>query len=145
MNRMSEADLALLLAGKDRSPGKGKAAKQRKYRNKPVQVNGRTFDSGIEVERYRQLLWLEEAGEITDLRCQHHFPLVFEGKFGTFKRKYIADFTYRDRAGAFVVEDVKSPVTRTKPEYRIKREMMAVIHGIEIKEVMAKRGGTYGR
>lgn len=113
--------------------------KPSKYRNKRVQVDGIVFDSIDESERWRVLCLLRDAGEISDLRYHQVFRLEVKGPFGTMVRKYEADFTYLDHAGTLVVEDVKSPVTRQKPEYRIKRELMAVLHGLEIREVMFRR------
>lgn len=121
-----------------------KPAKPAKYRNKRVQVDGIVFDSIAESERWRQLCFLRDAGEISDLRYHQVFRLEIVGQFGTMVRKYEADFTYYDRMGIFVVEDVKSPKTRTNPEYRIKRELMAVLHGIEIREVMIRRRNQDG-
>lgn len=48
--------------------------------------------------------------------------------------QYIADFVYVE-GEATVCEDVKSPITRTKPEYRIKAKLMAAIHNLQVREV----------
>ena len=48
--------------------------------------------------------------------------------------RYRADFTYRERDGRLVVEDVKSKPTRTR-EYLIKRKLMKERRGIDITEV----------
>jgi hypothetical protein len=37
--------------------------------------------------------------------------------------------------GGRVVEDVKSPVTRRLPVYRLKRRLLAALYGIVIREV----------
>ena len=47
---------------------------------------------------------------------------------------YVADFVYEEN-GAKVVEDVKSPITRKNPIYKLKKKMMMYVHGIEVKEV----------
>ena len=49
--------------------------------------------------------------------------------------KYIADFVYTDAGGKTVVEDVKSPATRKKESYVLKRKLMLYIHNIKILEV----------
>ena len=108
-----------------------------KYKNVKVQIDGRTFDSKAEGKRYGELRAMESAGLISDLECQRRIPLVVEGKFGTWKRTYIADFTYKDGAGRPVIEDVKG--VRTK-DYMLKKELVAVLHGIEITEI--RRGGS---
>lgn len=44
---------------------------------------------------------------------------------------YKADFTYRTKSGELVVEDPKGFV---KPEYRMKKRLMALAHNVEIQE-----------
>lgn len=110
-----------------------------KFKNKSVRVSDKTFDSKKEARRYEELLLMERAGLISDLRCQVRFELVRGVKFASEKRKkpsicYWADFTYM-RDGDYVVEDVKSDITRKEGVYRIKKHLMMYIHGIEIREV----------
>jgi hypothetical protein len=110
-----------------------KIQKYYKYKAKKTAVNGMTFDSKKEADRYRELLLLEKAGEIVQLKCQVKFVLIPKQKlYGVTLREcaYIADFTYYEK-GEFVVEDVKGVKT---PEYKIKRKLMAWVHGILIKE-----------
>lgn len=108
-----------------------------KYRNHRVKYDGMDFDSKKELVRYCELKLLEKGGEITDLKRQVPFMLVpnqiEDGRVVERAVKYIADFTYYEN-GQFVVEDVKSPVTRTDA-YKIKRKLMLHIHGIRIREV----------
>lgn len=114
--------------------------------NKKVAINGKTFDSIKEAQRYSELRFLEIAGEIRDLRTQVEFELIpaqFEpdtiGPRGGIKKgkcieracKYIADFTYYDRDGQYVVEDCKG---FREEDYRIKRKMMLYLKNIRIKE-----------
>ena len=79
-----------------------------------------------------------EAGLITNLKFQHHFTLagVFKMSDGTAVRRieYIADFTYVDGEGRFIIEDVKSEITRKNPVYAIKKKLMAG-EGYKITEV----------
>ena len=57
------------------------------------------------------------------------------GKLLEHEVAYYADFCYTDaKTGEYIVEDAKSPITRTK-EYIIKRKMMLYIHHIRIREV----------
>lgn len=113
-----------------------------KFHNVKTRVNGRVCDSRKEGRRYKELLLLQNAGEIHDLQCQVEYELIPPQRFrdpvtrrwrtmrGT---KYIADFTYYDRDNRLVVEDVKSDATRT-PEYKIKRKLMYWLNNILIKE-----------
>ena len=118
-----------------------------KYRNQKCSYDGMTFDSKHERDRYCELRLLQEAGVISDLRCQVPFRLVPEqrgpdtlGPRGGRKRgrliekavDYVADFVYLDGDGKTVVEDAKG--VRTK-DYIIKRKLMLWLHGIKIREV----------
>lgn len=49
-----------------------------KYHSRKTVVNGITFDSKLEADRYQQLLLLEKAGEICDLTLQMEFQ-IFHG------------------------------------------------------------------
>lgn len=108
-----------------------------KYNNKKITVDGQVFDSKKEARRYKELLLLEKAGEIKDLRTQVKFKLIpaqrdeATGKVVERERSYKADFVYEED-GKTVVEDVKG--FRTK-EYVIKRKLMLWRYGIRIKEV----------
>ncbi len=103
-----------------------------KYRNCPTFVDGLKFDSKKEAQRYGTLKHLERLGEIRDLRCQVRYPLIVNGVLVCY---YVADFTYvpcnSDRTR---IEDVKSPITRQQPTYRIKFKLMAAL-GNKIIEV----------
>lgn len=106
-----------------------------KYGNQITTVNGIQFDSQKEADRYQQLITLLKAGKITRLKLQHSFTL--QGAFITPDGEkiraitYIADFTYYDENGAFIVEDVKGYKTRT---YKDKYKRMAEL-GYHITEV----------
>lgn len=110
------------------------------YINKKVVVDGIKFDSKKESRRYLVLKQMQKDGEISDLEVQPRFRLVEGVKFSGDKRakpaiRYTADFAYTDtKTGKRVVEDVKSPVTKEKPSYKMKRHMMLAIHGIEVLE-----------
>lgn len=109
-----------------------------KYNNKKVTVNGQVFDSKKEARRYKELLLLEKAGEIKDLRTQVKFKLIpaqrdeATGKVIERECSYKADFMYHDEAGETIVEDVKG--FRTK-EYIIKRKLLLWRYGIRIREI----------
>nr|DAW70652.1 MAG TPA: Endonuclease [Caudoviricetes sp.] len=106
-----------------------------KYHSKKVTVDGITFDSKKEANRYCELRLLERVGEISDLKRQVKFTLipaqVQNGKVIERKCSYTADFVYREKDKT-IVEDVKGYRT---PEYKIKRKLMLHVHGIKIREV----------
>ena len=101
-----------------------------KYHAKKVTINGITFDSKHEAERWQELQILQRAGVIEQLKRQVRFDLIpnQNGERGVY---YKADFTYLQN-GELVVEDAKGFKT---PEYIIKRKLMLWIHAIRIREV----------
>ena len=122
--------------------------KNNKYGNHRVFRYGQWFDSEHEADRYWELLMLQRGGVISDLQTQVPFELIptqrepdVIGKRGGIKPgkciekacTYYADFTYM-KDGALVVEDAKSPATRTEA-YRIKKKLMLWVHGIRVIEV----------
>lgn len=106
----------------------------RKYRNKKTVVDGITFDSKKEAERYKQLKRMQEAGDISDLELQPEFVIAervkLDGKTKR-QRKYRADFRYL-QSGEVVVEDVKGFKTEM---YKLKRHLVKERHGVEVKEI----------
>ena len=103
-----------------------------KYRNRKVTIDGITFDSKKEGQRYQELKLLQRAGKIRDLRLQVEFELIPK-QAGERACKYKADFVYHlADTGEMVVEDVKGKRTR---DYIIKRKLMLWRHGIKIVEV----------
>lgn len=95
-----------------------------------------TFDSKKELLRYRELKMLEKAGMIKNLERQVPFQIIpshsENGRVVERAVKYVADFTYYEN-GEFVVEDVKSPATRTDV-YKLKKKLMLHVHGIRVRE-----------
>jgi len=110
----------------------GSQGRQRKYRNRPTEIDGIRFDSQKESERYVVLRNLLRAGRIMDLEIHPSYRIEVGGVLIC---RYVADFAYHDpETYAETVEDVKSTATKT-PVYRLKRKLMRAVHGIEIREV----------
>ena len=118
----------------------------RKYRNVKTTLDGISFDSRKEANRYAELRILEKAGLIQNLQMQVKYVFIPEqretdtlgARGGVHKGRliekecaYIADFVYEED-GKTVVEDTKG--FRTK-DYIIKRKLMLKVHGIRIKEI----------
>ncbi|WP_321799731.1 DUF1064 domain-containing protein [Burkholderia sp. BCC1988] len=117
-----------------------KPAAAPKYRNRKCEHDGIRFDSEKERARYFELVRMQAAGLIRDLRLQIPFVLTerMQRDDGRWERasKYVADFVYVDcETGKQVVEDVKSPITRKNPTYVQKRKDMLAVHKISIREV----------
>jgi hypothetical protein len=121
-----------------------------KYNSRKTSYNGELFDSKKEARRYAELVLMERAGVITDLRRQVKFELI-PAQYEEYERispktgkrlkagkkcveqsvVYNADFVYM-KDGKQVVEDAKGMRTE---KYIIKRKLMLWIHGIKIVEV----------
>ena len=103
-----------------------KPKKENKYRNKKIIINGIKYDSKKEAKRHQELLLLEKMGEISNLELQKTFELIKTNKQvkPTLKKcLYIADFYYYDKKyKKFIVEDIKSDITRTTA-YQIKKKI----------------------
>lgn len=89
----------------------------------------RYFDSTKEARRYWELQQLEVAGEISGLEQQVRFPIAVNGVQVCV---YVADARYVED-GQVVVEDTKSPATRTAL-YRLKAKLLFACHGIRVRE-----------
>jgi hypothetical protein len=104
-----------------------------KYGAKRTVVDGITFDSQAEARRYRELVLLQMAGEISDLECQPEFEIVpaFTRADGKRIRKavYRADFRYTTADGQTVIEDVKGKDTATS---RLKRKLTEYKYNVVI-------------
>lgn len=119
--------------------------KKSKYGSRNITIQGERFDSQKEANRYRELLLLQRAGKINELRRQVEFELIPTqrepdtiGTKGGIKKGnilerrccYKADFVYK-KGDETIVEDTKG--VRTK-DYIIKRKLMLYVHGIRILE-----------
>lgn len=110
-----------------------------KYHARKWELDGKTFDSHKEARRYQELRYLLRAGVISSLERQTRFLLIpaqkdESGKVIERAVTYLADFTYWDENGNYIVEDVKSEATRTR-EYILKRKLLLYQYGIRIREV----------
>ncbi len=102
--------------------------KGHKFKANPCERDGIKFASTKEANRYLELKFLQTHRQISDLKMQVPFDL---NPGGTHTMKYIADFTYNDQDGNYVVEDSKGFKTK---DYLKKRRLMLRVHGIKIKE-----------
>lgn len=106
-----------------------------KYKNKKTVVDGITFDSKKEANRYVELKLAQKTGIIDDLNLQVKFVLIPKQK-GERECSYIADFVYKNKqTGETIVEDVKSSPRYKTDVYKIKKKLMLFVYNIKIKEV----------
>ena len=89
------------------------------------------YDSKSEYDYSLVLKDRLKDGEISDLQEQVRYDFTHNGKYICF---YKADFQYLEN-GQLIVVDVKSKATQKLSTYRLKKKMMKVFHGIDIKEV----------
>lgn len=101
--------------------------KPSKYRNEKTAVDGLKFDSKAEADRWGQLVVMQQAGLITNLRRQVAYPIDVNGLRVC---SYVADHVYEEN-GQTIVEDVKGKPT---PVYTLKKKLMLAVYGIAIRE-----------
>jgi hypothetical protein len=105
-------------------------AKPSKYRNRKTTVDGLLFDSAKEAKRWQELLIMCRVGLIANLERQTVLRIFVKDVHVC---DYQADFTYLEQ-GSLVVEDVKSPATRRKDVYRLKKKLVEAYYQLTIRE-----------
>lgn len=95
-----------------------------KYKNKKTSLDGTLYDSGHEAERAAQLKLMVKAKQVVQFFEQVPFPLPGG-------RIYKADFVVLWPDMTWTVEDAKGVRTDV---YKIKRDLMREVYGIEIVE-----------
>lgn len=104
-----------------------------------VIINGITFDSMAEAERYKVLRVMEKTGKISGLECHPRWEIIpkqqVDGHRNFQAAHYTADFKYY-QDGQMIVEDVKSEYTRQAEDYRLRRKLMYLVHHIYVTEVL---------
>lgn len=112
-----------------------RTASRNKYRNVKCELDGITFDSARERDRYAELKMLERSGQIQNLVLQPSFeivpPVIEDGKVVQRAVTYRADFSYM-QDDEIVVEDAKGVLTDV---YKLKKKLMRSVYGIKVREV----------
>jgi len=118
-----------------------RARKGHKFGAVRTEVDGVKFASKAEARRYAELKMLEKAGKIRGLVLQPKYPLYAycaRESHGWEPRvigNYIADFSYLDKQGNQIIEDVKGMKT---PMYRWKKRHFEIQQGITITEITSR-------
>lgn len=147
---VTAAEVAKMGRQRVRMPGKARS----KYGATPTTVDNIRFDSAKEARRYQELLNLARIGAIRGLRVQPRYTLcalvvagaeLADVNAGAIVNRrhpvceYVADFEYQVpltvTTWRCMVEDVKSPATKRKEVYRLKRKMFEAQYGVTIREV----------
>ena len=104
--------------------------KRNKYGAKKTTVDGITFDSKWEAQRWGELQAMERGGLVQDLERQVSYDIVVNGEKIC---RYIADFKYKavddDGSTKEVVEDAKGFETA---DFKIKKKLMKAVHQIDL-------------
>ncbi len=106
------------------------APRRSKYGNVKTTIDGITFHSRKEANRYCELKQWQKTGGISGLVLQPSWDLVVNGKkIG----RFTLDFRY-EHAGSVVVEDVKSPASKTTA-YKLRKKLFeAIYHPLTVTE-----------
>jgi hypothetical protein len=135
--RLTEEELNRFVA---RGAGAQRAVNKatNKFNAQKAEVDGITFDSKHEAERYRALRLEEKAGAIAELKI--HAPLQVEIN-GEHVFTYLCDFIYLRRGGTrscpgLVYEDAKGYRKGSAYQlFRLKKAVIKAALGIDIDEV----------
>lgn len=103
-----------------------------KYKAQRTVLDGITFASKGEANRYAVLLLRQKVGELRNLRCHVLYRIEVNGYFiGT----YTSDFEYEEKVGnewVKRVEDYKSAGTKRQRDWPRTKKLMLACHGISI-------------
>jgi hypothetical protein len=125
--RLSEKELKKIL--KNNSDVKINK-KQNKYHNEKMIVDGVRYDSKKEYQRHKELILLEKANKIKNLRFHDKQDTVILQKDPLIT--YIPDFCYEED-GILIIEDLKGFQTK---EFKLKKKML--ISKLKKKEIIGK-------
>ena len=118
--------------------------KRPKYNARKTTLDGITFDSKAEADRYAALKLLVKGREITNLQLQPSF--ILQDSFTRDGKKiraieYVADFAYIE-ADKIVVEDVKGGKATMTEAYKLKRKLFLYrFPEIDFREIVTDRKG----
>lgn len=121
--------------------------RRNKHNAVKVQIDGYTFDSKAEAQRYRELKLMQAGGVISGLEVHPTYTLQEGFTLNNGRRframKHSADFRYREKDNdLLVVEDVKGHETAG---YKLRRKLLLYRYGLRIdyRTLYAKkaRGG----
>lgn len=93
-----------------------------KYNNVKTEIDGVVYDSKKESKRGMELIMLQKAGVIKNLKRQVRFQIVPKTETER-ARFYCADFVYEEN-GKTVIEDSKSAATAKDKVFRLKWALM---------------------
>ncbi len=124
-------------------PRRRSSFKKYNARGERVLLHGKEvwIPSAIQAVRLRQLIKMEEAGTIGNLRAEVRFPVVINNlKVFDYRCDHVYDeLDERGVPGRLIYEEVKGFIT---PEYRLKKKVFQAVMQVKISEIMTPGGGT---
>lgn len=109
--------------------------RSQKFNAKKASLDGYTFDSLKERDRYVTLRLEQRAGLIHSLVVHPRYVLLGWSATGPARvGRFTPDFEYR-RDGVLVAEDVKSPPTRRQADYRLRKHLFEANQSRKLQEV----------
>lgn len=113
---------------------------KQKYFSKKVRNEYGVFDSETEYGRFLYLKYLEDIGEISDLKQQVEFEIIpkiirvdkiqLKTKTKLVERveeraaHYTCDFTYIEKGGQLIIEEVKTKGTMLARDYPLRKKLI---------------------
>lgn len=107
-----------------------------KYHNQITKIDGINFDSKLEAQRYGELLLLEKAGQISELKVHPRY-MVAEGQSDMRLRPiyYVGDFEYRE-GDRIICEDIKGGKATQTAVFKMKAKLFRMrFKNIELRIV----------
>lgn len=130
--------------------------RKNKYNAQKVTIDGVTFDSTLEGNRYLVLKDALSKGEISDLRLHQTYELLPTQKIKVTETKQLKtkvkvvekektiflgvkfspDFVYRNKYGELIAEDVKGSKMAVSRDFSLRQKMLYATQGIYVNVVM---------
>ena len=104
--------------------------RRQKFNAQSVEMDGYTFQSGVEAGRWVELKLLRDIGQIANLRPHPRWVLLpgFKHRGKRYREvSYTADFIYEEN-GIIVVEDVKGGKATQTRDFRMRMKILLYQH-----------------
>ena len=144
------------LRRKKKTKGEEHVKKKNKFNAQKVTIDGITFDSGLEGDRYLVLKEALSKGEISDLRLHQTYELLPSQKIKVTEIKqlktkvkvvekektiflgvkFTPDFVYRNKFGELIAEDIKGSKKVISRDFGLRQKMLYSTQGIYVNIVM---------
>lgn len=144
------------LRRKKKTEGEEPVKKKNKFNAQKVTIDGITFDSVLEGDRYLVLKEALSKGEISDLRLHQTYELLPSQKIKVTETKqlktkvkvvekektiflgvkFTPDFVYRNKFGELIAEDIKGSKKVISRDFGLRQKMLYATQGIYVNIVM---------